>query len=99
MVFGHTRNGQTDGLEYKKEKRRKARSDVVQIPFLANPPLCQRVAFRSGRISGAADVKRDGHLHSLTNRDLFDTVISLGKIVPFNTERACLNEAQQCVEM
>lgn len=57
--------------------RKKVHSDVVQIPFQANQPLCQHVMFRSGRISGTADVKWDGHLHSSTNRDLFDTVISV----------------------
>lgn len=42
--------------------------------------------------------QRDGHLHSSTNGDLFDTVIGLKKKVPFNTERVCLNKVQMCAE-
>lgn len=39
------------------KKKKKVYTDVVQIPFLANLPLCQHITFTSGRNSGAADVR------------------------------------------
>lgn len=101
--FGHTRNGQTVGLEYLMlyKKKKKAHTDVVQIPFLANLPLCQHITFTSGRNSGAADVRerRASAFFNKWRHVWYSHRCKMKKKkVPFIAGLTCLNKVQMCAE-
>lgn len=101
--FGHTRNGQTVGLEYLMLYKKKVPSDVVQIPFLANRTLCQHITFTSGRNSGAADV-RERRASAFFNKWRHVWYSHRSKMkkekkkVPFNAGLTCLNKVQMRAE-
>lgn len=83
------------------QKKNKVHTDVVQIPFLANLPLCQHITFMSGRNSGAADV-RERRASAFFNKWRHVWYSHRSKMkkrkVPFIAGLTCLNKVQMCAE-